>query len=126
MGNPIVEKIIKEGVNSVNLSMLDESSRKKIISEAADKLYKSNNFIEAINILSDENLTEELAKMGEEFMHYRKYDFAALCFIPLKDKSKLNEVGINLIKDKNYKLAAESYKAAGNMQMADFIKTNFC
>ena len=69
---------------------------------------------------------EELAKMGDEFMHYGKYDFAALCFIPLKDKAKLNEVGINLIKDKNYKLAAESYKAAGNMQMADFIKTNFC
>ena len=126
MENPIVEKIMKEGVNSVNLTMLDGASRKKILLDVANKLYKQNKVVESIKIMSISGFTEELIKMGDDFMHYKKYEYAALCFIPTKDKARLNEAGVNLIKDKNYNLAAEAYEAAGNFQMAEFIKKNFC
>ena len=61
MDHPIVMKILKEGINSVNLSMLDESARKRILRDVGDKLYKENKIHEAIEILTKANDMEKLA-----------------------------------------------------------------
>ncbi len=125
MEHPIVEKILKEGVSSVNLSMLDEASRKRILSDVGEKLYKQNRFIEAIEIMTQEGNMEKLIKKGDSFLAEGKAELAALCFIPAKDKQRLNNAAVLCIKMKNYKLAAKAYQAAENSQMADFIQKNF-
>ena len=125
MEHPIVEKILKEGINSVNLSMLDESARKRILSDVGEKLYKENKIQEAVEILSKANDFEKLAKMGDEFILQGKGEFAALCFIPTKDKQRLSRAAVLCINAENFKLAAKAYQAADNQQMADFILQNF-
>ncbi|MBI2647589.1 hypothetical protein HYW99_03870 [Candidatus Woesearchaeota archaeon] len=125
MEHPIVEKIIKEGVNSVNLSMLDDSVRKKFLSDAGEKLYRQNRFLEAIEVMTKANNIERLLEIGDLFMLENKIELATLCFIPTKDKQRLNNAAILCIQSKKYKLAAEAYKAADNKQMATFIQENF-
>ena len=125
MDHPIVEKILKEGIKSVNLSMLDEKSRKRILTDVGEKLYKQGKLIEAIDILEKAGDTERLTKLGDLFLSENKSELAALCFIPVKDGQSLNDVAVNCIELKNYKLAAAAYDAAGNRQMADFIRKNF-
>jgi len=125
MEHPIVEKILKEGINSVNLSMLDEGARKKILSDVGEKLYKQNKFVEAIEIMAKANDIEKLAKLGDMFLSQNKIELATLCFIPTKDKSRLNSAAVLCIQSKNYKLAARAYEAADNSQMASFIMQNF-
>ena len=125
MDHPIVEKILKEGINSVNLSMLDEKSRKNILTDVGEKLYRQGKLIEAIEILEKANDTERLIKLGDLFSSESKFELAALCFIPTKDKQKLNDVAVKCIELRNYKLAAAAYGAADNGQMADFIRQNF-
>ena len=125
MEHPIVEKILKEGISSVNLSMLDETARKKILSDVAEKLYKQNKFIEAIEIMAKANDIEKLMKLGDLFLAERKIELAALCFIPTKDKQRLNNTAVLCIQSENYKLAAKAYEAADNQQMASFIQQNF-
>lgn len=125
MEHPIVEKILKEGITSVNLSMLDDTARKKILSDVAEKLYKQNKFIESIDIMTKSNDTERLIKLGDSFLSENKTELAALCFIPTKDKQRLNNVAVLCIQAKNYKLAAKAYEAANNNQMAYFIQKNF-
>ena len=125
MEHPIVEKILSQGINSVNLSMLDEQARKKILSDVADKLYKQNKIIEAIEIMAKANDFEKLIKLGDLFLAESKAELAALCFIPAKDKQRLNNAAVLCIKAKNYKLAAKAYEAADNSQMAAFIQQNF-
>ena len=125
MDNPIVEKIMKEGISSVNLSMLDDESRKKILSDVGEKLYKQNKFFEAIEILGKANNIEKLAKLGDMFLSEKKIELATLCFIPTKDKQRLNEAAVLCIQSKNYKMAAKAYEAADNKQMATFIHQNF-
>ena len=125
MEHPIVEKILKEGINSVNLSMLDESARKRILSDVGDKLYRENKIQEAVEILSKANDMEKLSKMGDELILQGKGEYAALCFIPTKDKQRLSSAAVLCINAKNYKLAAKAYQAADNSQMADFIIQNF-
>jgi len=125
MEHPIVEKILKEGIDSVNLSMLDESARKKILSDVAEKLYKQSKFIEAIEIMAKANDINKLTKIGDSFLAENKIELATLCFIPTKDKQRLNGVAVSCIQSKNYRLAAKAYEAADNMQMASFIQSNF-
>ena len=125
MEHPIVEKILKDGVNSVKLSMLDEASRKRILSDVGEKLYKQSRFVEAIEIMTQAGNMESLIKRGDLFLTEGKAELAALCFIPTKDKQRLNNAAVLCIKSKNYELAAKAYQAAENSQMADFIQKNF-
>lgn len=125
MEHPIVEKILKEGVNAVNLSMLDEAARKKILSDAGEKLYRQNKFADAIEIMAKAGDIEKLAKLGDMFLLENKTELATLCFIPTKDKQRLNNAAVLCIQSKNYKLAAKAYDAADNKQMASFILGNF-
>ena len=125
MEHPIVEKILKEGINSVNLSMLDESARKKILSDAGEKLYRQNKYMEAIEIMAKANDIEKLTKLGDLFLAESKVELATLCFIPTKDKQRLNGAAVLCIQSKNYMLAAKAYEAADNKQMASFIRQNF-
>ena len=125
MEHPIVEKILREGINSVNLSMLDESARKNILSDVAEKLYKQNKFVEAIEIMAKAHDVEKLLSLGDLFLKESKVELATLCFIPTKDRQRLSGAAVLCIQAKNYKLAAEAYRAADNIQMASFIQQNF-
>ena len=125
MEHPIVEKILKEGIDSVNLSMLDESSRKRILNDVGDKLYRQSKFAEAIEIIAKSGNMEKLTKLGDLFLTENRAELAALCFIPTKDKQRLNSAAVQCIQSKNYKLAAKAYEAADNRQMASFIMQNF-
>ena len=125
MEHPIVEKILKAGINSVNLSMLDEDARKKILNDVADKLFKQNKFIESIEILAKANEIERLTKLGDLFLAEGKAELATLCLIPTRDKQRLSNAAVLCIKSKNYKLAAKAYEAADNRQMSSFINQNF-
>ena len=125
MEHPIVEKILKEGHGSVNLSMLDEPTRRRILSDAGEKLYKQSKFVEAIDVLALANDTAKLSDMGEMFLREKKIELATLCFIPTKDKQRLNNAAVLCIQSKKYGLAAKAYEAAENKQMASFIKDNF-
>ena len=125
MDNPIVEKILKHGINSVNLAMLDVNARKIILSDAGEKLFRENRFKEAIEIMEKAGEIEKLGKLGDSFLNEGKTDLATFCFIPTKDKQRLNDAALQCIKSKNYKLAAKAYEAADNAQMASFILQNF-
>ena len=125
MDHPIIEKILKEGIQSVNLSMLDEKSRKKILTDVGEKLYRQGKLTEAIEILEKAGETGRLAKLGDLFFSEGKFELAALCYIPTKDKERLNNAAVKCIELKNYRLAAKAYESADNAQMSDFIRQNF-
>ncbi len=125
MEHPVVEKILKEGINSVNLSMLDDNTRKKVLSDVGEKLYKQNRFAEAVEIMAKANDIDKLINLGDLFLSENKAELATLCFIPTKDKQRLNKAAVLCVQLKSYKLAARAYEAADNRQMASFIQQNF-
>ncbi|MBI2657780.1 hypothetical protein HYX08_03750 [Candidatus Woesearchaeota archaeon] len=125
MEHPIVEKIMKEGLGSVNLSMLDDEARKRILSDVGEKLYRQNKFTEAIEVMAKASDIEKLTRLGDSFLAENRVELAVLCFMPTKDKQRLNSAAVLCIQSKNYKLAAKAYEAADNSQMASFIMQNF-
>jgi hypothetical protein len=125
MEHPIVEKIMKDGIGSVNLSMLDEEARKRILSDVGEKLYRQNKFTEAIEVMAKANDIEKLTRLGDSFLAENRVELAALCFIPTKDRQRLNSVAVLCIQSGKYGLAAKAYEAADNAQMSSFIRQNF-
>ena len=125
MEYPIVEKILKEGINSVNISMLDEPAQKRILSDVGEKLFRQGKFPDAVEIMAKAGEFDKLKKLGDEFLSEKKTELATLCFIPTKDMPRLNNAAVLCIQAKNYKLAAKAYEAADNKQMASFIMENF-
>ncbi|HLG23315.1 MAG TPA: hypothetical protein VI564_00115 [Candidatus Nanoarchaeia archaeon] len=125
MEHPIVEKILLKGIKSVNLGMLDAASRERILKEVGEKLFKQGKFTESIEIMALAGQMDKLISLGDDFMSQGKADLAAQCYIPTKDKQRLNDAAVKCIQSKNYSLAAKAYDAAENHQMSSFIKTNF-
>lgn len=125
MPNPIVEKILKEGINSVNISMFDKETKKRLLGEAGEILYKQGKSVEAIEVLTKAEDIEKLRRLGEIFLSEFKPELAALCFIPIRDKEKLNHIATLCIELKNYTLAEKAYEAADNQDMVFFVKDNF-
>ena len=106
--------------------MLDEDNGKRILVYVGEKLYKLNKISEAVTILEKAMEFERLKEMGDELMAQNKAGLAALCFIPTKDKERLNNVAVLCMKAMNFELAAKAYEAAGNLEMANFLKNNYC
>ena len=125
MEHPIVEKIMKDGISSVNLSMLNETARKNILADVAEKLFKQGRFADSIGIMKIMGDNEKLLSIGDNFLSEGKAELATMFFIPTKDKQRLNNAAVLCIKSKNYALAAQAYEASDNSQMAQFIKENF-
>ena len=122
--HPIVAKIIRDGINSVDLSML-EYNGKDLLSYVGDRLYKLNKIPEAVKILEKAGNFEKLKDFGDQLLMQNKAELAVLCFIPTKDKERLEKAAELCIHIENYKLAAKAYETAGNKDLAEFLKKNF-
>src|SRR3989338_8161122 len=119
--NPIIQKILKEGVNSVNISMLNEESRKRILSDVGERLYRQGRKQERNQVLEKNSHFEMLKAIGDQFMVERKIELAALSYIPTKDKERLNAAAALCLREKKFAIAAKAYEAADNKEMADMI-----
>ena len=122
---PLFLPLMKEGLSSVNISMLDENTRRKILSDVGEKLFREGRFSDAIDIMAKTGDFFKLLEKGDNFLKEGKSELAAMCFIPTKDKPRLNSVAVLLIQAQRYELAARTYEAAENAQMASFIRENF-
>ena len=125
MQNPIVDKIMKEGIKSVNLSMLPENSRKIILQDVGEKLLKEGKYMESSEVLSLAGDFTKLNEIGDSMSSEGRTETAALFYLKGKDKDKLNSIAAKLVASRSYKLASQAYEASGNMQMAEFLKSNF-
>lgn len=125
MEHPIVAKILKEGINSVDLSMLENSKEKRILNYVGERLYRLNKIPEAVVILEKAGNFEKLKEFGDQLLMQNKAELAALCFIPTRDKERLEKTAELCIQVMNYRLAAKAYEAAGSEDLAEFLKKNF-
>lgn len=126
MANTLARWVVEKGVDNVNPSMLSAEMRSDIMTEAGIILLKEGRIYEAVKAVVMAGNSDKLVEMGNEFVRQTKFEEAALCFIPIKDKEKLEKTAGECAKLGNMPLAYFAYAAAGNEQMAAFLKENFC
>lgn len=126
MASTLARWVVEKGVDNVNPSMLSAEMRCDILTEAGMILLKEGRIYEAVKAIVLAGNSNKLLEMGNEFIRQTKFEEAALCLIPVKDKEKLERAAAECGKLGNMPLAYYAYLAAGNEQMASFIKENFC
>ncbi|MDI6737727.1 MAG: hypothetical protein QME12_04405 [Nanoarchaeota archaeon] len=126
MASTLARWVAGKGIDNVNPSMLSDEMRNGIMTEAGIILLKEGRIYEAVKAVVMAGNSDKLVEMGNEFIRQTKFEEAALCFIPVKDKEKLEKTAAECAKLGNMSLAYFAYLAAGNEQMALFLKENFC
>lgn len=126
MASTLARWVVEKGVDNINPAMLSAEMRSDIMTEAGIILLKEGRIYEAVKAVVMAGNSDKLVEMGNEFVRQTKFEEAALCFIPVKDKEKLEKAGAECAKLGNMSLAYFAYVAAGNDQMAAFLKENFC
>ncbi|MDD4877520.1 MAG: hypothetical protein PHO02_00605 [Candidatus Nanoarchaeia archaeon] len=126
MASTLARWVVEKGVDNINPSMLSAEMRSDIMTEAGIILLNEGRIYEAVKAVVMAGNSDKLVDMGDEFVRQTKFEEAALCFIPVKDKDKLEKTAAECAKLGNMSLAYFAYVAAGNDQMASFFKENFC
>lgn len=123
--NSVARWIVEKGIDNINPNMLSSELKKDVLTEAGLLFYNENNIKDAVKALKLANNTEKLYDWGKEFLRQNKVVHAALCLIPAGDQKLLEEVAGLCAKEGHVEVAYEAFVAAGNQNMATFIKENF-
>jgi len=118
--------VVKKGIDNLDASMLSPDVRKEVLTEVGLLLLKEGRIEEAVKAVVMAENREKLIEMGDEFMRQNKFEQATLAFIPTKDKQRLEKAAALCAKEGRYALALHAFIAAGNDEMARFIRDNFC
>jgi hypothetical protein len=126
MASTLARWVVEKGVDSVNPTMLSADMRNEIMTEAGMILLKEGRFFEAVKAVTMAGNSAKLLEMGDEFVRQTKFEEATLCFIPTKDKARIEKSASECAKLGNMSLAYYAYIASENEEMAAFMKENFC
>lgn len=125
MGHPIIDKIIREGVQSVNVSMLSSDLRHKLMTEAGHTLMRQGRFKEAAHAFGLAGNKEELKNQGKWFLQQHKVGLAAYFLIHVEDEEALRQLAEVCISAHEIDAAKEIYASLGDDTMLSFLRENF-
>ncbi len=126
MSNTLARWVVDKGIDNINPSMLSSEMKREVLTEAGMILLKEGRVYEAVKAVSMAENSGKLVQMGDEFMRQSKFDKAVLCFIPTKDKTRIEKAAVECAKQGQVQLAYYAYVASENAEMAVFLKENFC
>jgi hypothetical protein len=125
MGHPLVDKILKEGLQSVNVSMLSKELRLRLMTDAGNALMHANRYREAADAYALAENNELLREQGQWFLQQQKLALAAYFLRHVENGERLEELGQRCIGANEIEAAKAVYETMGNETMLNFLKENF-
>ena len=124
MSHPIIDKIVQQGVQAVNVSMLSPDLRKRLMTEAGHTLMRQGRFKEAAHAFSLGDNKEELREQGKWFLKQHKLGLAAYFLIHTEEEDALRQLAEACIAANEIDAAKEIYSSIGDETMLSFIREN--
>ena len=125
MGHPLIDKIVDEGVDSINVSMLSPELRNALLTEAGTKLIHMNRIQEAADAFAMAGNQEKLWDHGRWFMEQQRYGTAALFLRHVARHDILEDLAVKCLERNDTRGAKAIYEVLQNDQMIKFIEENF-
>jgi hypothetical protein len=126
MDHPLVEKIWREGVDSVNVSMLSAPLKLRLLTEAGDRLMHADRSAEAAHAYALAGNTQKLREVGLWLLEAKRYAAAALFLRRApRDKEELEDLAERCAGIGEVAIAKELYRDLGNAEMVAFLEKNF-
>lgn len=125
MAHPIVQKILREGLDAVNTSMLSDSLRLTLLTEAADRLMHANRLEEAARAYETARNIEKLRETAEWLRQQHRLADAALFLEHIGSQEELAKLGEQCIAAGEIRAAKRLYAKADDSVMVEFLEKNF-
>lgn len=120
----LASKLIENGVNKIDVSMLPEDYRKQILTEVAELLFNQGRLEDCAMMISKSNNVQKQVEFGEKFL---KEGRPALAVDSLMD-SGMNELmkkaGVACMVEGNREAALKAFRSFNDKEMEEFIEKN--
>jgi hypothetical protein len=125
MTHPLVEKIVNEGIQSVNVSMLSPQLRKTLLTEAGTVLMHKGRYEEAAHAFALGDNKEMLREQGHWFLEQNRYGLAAYFLLHVEREERLQELAKDCIAAGEINPAKAIYESLHDDTMLHFLRENF-
>ena len=126
MAHPLVDKIVKEGVDSVNVSMLSKDLKKALLTEAGNVLMHEGRYAQAAKAFAVGENHDMLREEARWFMQQQRPAIAAWFLLYVEEKQEvLQELAQTCIAVGDFAAAKAIYEKLGDETMLLFLKENF-
>lgn len=125
MTHPLVEKIMRDGLASINVSMLSKPVRSELLLLASRSLMNANRVREAADALALGECKDELRGQGEWLRSQGRLGAAALFLRHVETPQALGKLAQDCLGIGEVESARAIYEILGDEQMLSFLKENF-
>ncbi len=125
MVHPLVTKILSEGLDKIDVSMLSAELRNRLLSEAGTRLLAINKVKESSDAYALAGNAELLREQGDWFKAQQKYAQAALFLRHVAEREELEELAAECLRRGHTSAAKEIFLKLNDSVMVSFIDANF-
>ena len=124
MSSPIVEKILRDGVSSLNVGMLAPAVRAKLLGDAGDRLLHTGELLKAAEAYTVGGCTEKLKATGAWLLEQKRYGVAAHFLRPVGKPEELERLAAECVAAGEIEAAKALYRELGQHEMVRFLEEN--
>ncbi len=110
----LVPTLIERGIEGINLSMFDDTTKQAILTEVGDECLRKGKINEAVKAYVYAGGRDRLIALGENYENMGMYSSAVDMYVFAKAKERLEVIGDKCIREAKFSDAIKALNHAGN------------
>ena len=120
----LASKLIDQGIDKIDVSMLPEDYKKQILTEVAELLFNQGRLDDSARIISKSGNKEKQAEFGLKFVREGRPALAVDALMGSGNLDLIKKAGVACMNNGNKEAALKAFVSIGDKEMEEFIKEN--
>lgn len=120
----LASQLIDKGVNNIDVSMLPEEQKKKILTDVAELLYNQGRLDDAAEVISKSGNHEKQTEFGVRFLKENKPSLAVHSLLGSDNFDLMRKAGIACMNANKKEAALLAFSSVGDTEFEMFVKEN--
>lgn len=120
----LASKLIDNGINKIDVSMLPEDYRKQILTEVAELLFNQGRLEDCASMIAKSGNKQKQIEFGIKFLQEGRPACAVDSLIGSDANDLLKKAGIACMNEGNKEAALKAFISINDKEMEEFIKEN--
>lgn len=121
----LASKLIEQGIDKLDVSMLPDDYKKQILTEVADLLFNQGRLEDAAKTISKSCNPPRQVEFGTKFLAEGRPALAVEALINSGAKDLMRKAGIASLNNGNREAAIKAFAAIEDNEMKKFVEENF-
>lgn len=121
----LASKLIEQGIDKINVSMLPDDYKKQILTEVAELLFNQGRLEDAAKTISKSCNPQRQVEFGTKFLAEGRPALAVEALINSGAKDLMRKAGIASLNNGNKDAAIKAFSSMEDNEMKKFVEENF-